>query len=195
MNTQTLSTDLLRRLALLQHLGEAFFMINVSVLDQDYKAFEGNEDELRTQYDDEMNELNDSTENSTFEEWCINNCTEIEELDIDDCYNVDYYVLTDSEADEKAKEYITESLWAFTPNFLSERTGLDTEVFKAIQNNGKCESNNDSIYNIVQKLDDIDEFVSAAIGADGRGHFMSSYDGCENEETIEGETFYIYRIN
>lgn len=34
-----------------------------------------------------------------------------------------------------------------------------------------------------------------AIRADGRGHFMSSYDGEENEEIVEGETFYIYRIN
>jgi len=30
---------------------------------------------------------------------------------------------------------------------------------------------------------------------DGRGHSLASYDGEEFEETIEGETFYIYRIN
>jgi len=47
----------------------------------------------------------------------------------------------------------------------------------------------------VQKLDDIDSFVDAAISADGRGHFMSSYDGNENEEEVNGTTFYIYRIN
>ena len=33
------------------------------------------------------------------------------------------------------------------------------------------------------------------IGADGRGHFLSSYDGNENEITIDDETFYIYRLN
>jgi len=167
MNTQTLSTDLLRRLALLQHLGEDFFIINVSVLDQDYKAFEGNQDELRTQYDDEMNELNDSTENSTFEEWCINNCTEIEELDVDDCYDVDYYVLTDSEADEKWDEsldsYLEECVYPDLPE--SMRFYFDDEKWKR----------------------------DARI--DGRGHSLSSYDGNENEETVEGETFYIYRIN
>jgi len=58
-----------------------------------------------------------------------------------------------------------------------------------------CESNNDTIYNLIEKLDDIDSFVSAAISADGRGHFMSSYDGNENEETVNGITYYIYRIN
>lgn len=30
---------------------------------------------------------------------------------------------------------------------------------------------------------------------DGRGHNISTYDGCEYEETIEGTTYYIYRIN
>lgn len=30
---------------------------------------------------------------------------------------------------------------------------------------------------------------------DGRGHCLSSYDGDENEERINGTTYYIYRIN
>ena len=30
---------------------------------------------------------------------------------------------------------------------------------------------------------------------DGRGHSLSSYDGEENEETVDGTTFYIFRIN
>lgn len=30
---------------------------------------------------------------------------------------------------------------------------------------------------------------------DGRGHCLSRYDGEENEQTIDGETFYIYRTN
>lgn len=30
---------------------------------------------------------------------------------------------------------------------------------------------------------------------DGRGHSLSSYDGCENVETIEGTDYYIFRQN
>ena len=30
---------------------------------------------------------------------------------------------------------------------------------------------------------------------DGRGHSINTYDGNEDEETILGETFYIYRVN
>ena len=30
---------------------------------------------------------------------------------------------------------------------------------------------------------------------DGRGHSLSSYDGCENEGQFNGEWFYIYRLN
>ena len=30
---------------------------------------------------------------------------------------------------------------------------------------------------------------------DGRGHSIARYDGEENEETIDGTTFYIYRQN
>lgn len=33
------------------------------------------------------------------------------------------------------------------------------------------------------------------IRADGRGHFLSSYDGEENSVTIDGIEYFIYRIN
>jgi hypothetical protein len=40
-------------------------------------------------------------------------------------------------------------------------------------------------------IDDPDEFIQDAIDSDGRGHFLSYYDG---EET-EINDYYIYRIN
>jgi len=58
-----------------------------------------------------------------------------------------------------------------------------------------CESCNDFLLSLVEKTCGIETFVDDAIRSDGRGHFMSSYDSNENEETVEGETFYIYRIN
>jgi hypothetical protein len=48
---------------------------------------------------------------------------------------------------------------------------------------------------LIDRLWDIDSLVEDAISADGRGHFLSSYDGDENEETVNGQTFYIYRTN
>ena len=41
---------------------------------------------------------------------------------------------------------------------------------------------------------DFDHFVDEAIATDGRGHFMSSYDGLEHEVNINGTDYYIYKI-
>lgn len=99
-----------------------------------------------------------------------------------------YLVLTDEEADEKAKEYIRDSLWAFNADFLSGITGLPALVFTALQNE-MYEDANETILQLVG--DNFDRLVSDAISSDGRGHFMSSYDGEEHEL---GD-YYIYRIN
>lgn len=40
-------------------------------------------------------------------------------------------------------------------------------------------------------INDIDTFVYDAIDADGRGHFLSFYDGREHEQ----DEFFIYRTN
>ncbi len=103
----------------------------------------------------------------------------------------EYEVLTDSEADDRAKAYILDSLWAFNPSFLAGETGIDEDVYQAIANNGKCESNNDAILSLIKGTGDVDDFVDSAIGADGRGHFLNTYDGEENEQ---GDWF-IYRAN
>lgn len=102
----------------------------------------------------------------------------------------EYLVLTDSEADEKCAEDIKNSLWAFNANFLAAhlKDGIEQDVVEAIQGNNKCESNNAAILSLI---DDIDHLISDAIAADGRGHFLSSYDGEEHEQ---GELF-IYRTN
>lgn len=106
----------------------------------------------------------------------------------------EYLVLTDSEADTQAENEIKESIWAFNSSFLAAhlKEGIDQEVIESIQNNGKCESNNKAILSLI---DDVDHFVNDAIKSDGRGHFISSYDGEENEVYQDGEFFYIYRMN
>ena len=102
----------------------------------------------------------------------------------------DYKVLTDDEADEQTKEYIKESAWAFKPSFLASHSKADENVFKCLS--AQCESSNDSVLSLI---DDFDHFVDDAIGCDGRGHFLSSYDGNEYEEDINNTTYYIYRTN
>lgn len=182
-----LTENQIKSIALLQHLGEEFFIL-------DDKVFFGDENEYLKDYN-EANGCNllaeDAAENYLFYEYCLFNADQPTQND-DDVYSDDYLVLTDSEADEKAADYITDSLWAFNAEFLSGETGIDVEVFKAIQDNGKCEDNNQSIESCI---DDMDGFIQAAISADGRGHFMSTYDGEEYEETVNGETYFIYRIN
>jgi hypothetical protein len=42
---------------------------------------------------------------------------------------------------------------------------------------------------------DKDDFIEGLIDADGRGHNLAGYDGVENEEEYDGETYYIYRTN
>ena len=105
-------------------------------------------------------------------------------------YNDDWIVLTDEEADDMAKELICGSVWAFAPWFLSAHTSIDEDVFKLLQE--KCEDSNDAILSMIK---DIDEFWNDAINADGRGHFISHYDGYEHEATVFGVDYFCYRIN
>jgi hypothetical protein len=183
----------LKAIALKQHQGDDFFIIHDDSDNDDWKTFifEGDETEARSDFEADIEGTEEVNIEANFLIYCQNNLTEIPEIDGDEEVN-GYIVLTDDEADEKAKECILDSVWAFNPSFLASETGIDVEVFEAIQNNNRCESNNQAILSMI---DDEEEFVSSAISADGRGHFMSSYDGNENEETVGDTTFYIYRIN
>lgn len=100
----------------------------------------------------------------------------------------EYLVCTDEEADEEAKEKILDLIWAFNPEFLRAHLpdGMTEDVIKAIQTT--CEGANEPLKAMIK---DLDHFVEDAIGADGRGHFISSYDGEENEEDV----YFIYRVN
>jgi len=104
--------------------------------------------------------------------------------------NQEYLVLTDDEADEKVAEYIKDSVWAFNPSFLSSHSDIDEGVFKLLQD--KCESANEAVLKLIK---DFDKFVEDAVATDGRGHFLSSYDGEENDHEHDNETYYIYQTN
>lgn len=117
---------------------------------------------------------------------------DLTEQDFDsNCFKIQnelYLVLTDSEADELAKENILETIWAFNANFLAAHSDLDPNDIQLIQDNGKCEDNNKLLTKLIN---DLDHFVDDAIRCDGRGHFLATYNN--NEEFMEG--YYIYRTN
>jgi hypothetical protein len=150
--------------------------------------YEGTEEEAREQFEEQAKDKEGIID---FYLFCADNLTVIEPIDGDEERD-GYIVLTDEEADEMAKRYILDTVWAFNAGFLAGETGIDIEVFEAIQANDRCESNNDAILRLI---DDTDSFVESAISTDGRGHFMSSYDGNENEENVNGTYYFIYRIN
>ena len=113
----------------------------------------------------------------------------------DNCFDAEggeFLVLTDDEADEKAKQEIKESLWAFNASFIAFHTknGLDDAAEKALaEMQGRlCESANPIVEALIE---DMDHFISDAIMSDGRGHFISRYDG---EESVQDQ-FFIFRTN
>lgn len=106
----------------------------------------------------------------------------------------EYAVGTDEECDNACRDYIKDSLWAFLSVFVHQFTQVPIHIngvrdaMEHWQQN-ECESCNDDLLDMVG--DRFDELVEAAVKADGRGHFLSSYDGEEME--LSGN-LYAYRI-
>lgn len=115
------------------------------------------------------------------------------DADYDDCTytsgRAEYKVYTDEEADAACRDSIEDSLWAFNADFLASETGIDRIVFERLSD--LCEGANDAVRSIIDATCGYDDFVKAAVSADGRGHFIATYDGDEND--CDG--FYIYRVN
>lgn len=106
----------------------------------------------------------------------------------------EYQVLTEEQADEIVRDEILSSLWAFNTNFLKSFVDVGEDALNAL---GKirddvCEGLN-SVY--LALIKDKDAFVKAAIDADGRGHFMSCYDGDEHTVKVGSVEYRIYRMS
>lgn len=101
--------------------------------------------------------------------------------------------LDDKDADDACREYIQISLWAFSPSFIAQETGMPIEIFEALAKADLCEGANEAVMACIEATCGIDSFVESAISWDGRGHFLSFYDGCEVE--LEGSNAYAYRLS
>lgn len=129
--------------------------------------YEGTEEDKQQEFNDEMEGNEDEYEKIEFETWVQENCTEItDEVDSNNEYE-NHKILTDEEADE---------LW---------EESLDSYIEEIIL---------PEIPESYRNYFDEKGWKSDA-KMDGRGHSINTYDGNENEETILGETFYIYRVN
>lgn len=108
------------------------------------------------------------------------------------------YAIADSDdaADDACEQYIGDSVWAFNASFILSECGLPLALADAIQSfqEKECEGANDALSDLVARCcqDGLAGFARAAIRADGRGHFLSGYDGEEIE--LAGGAF-AYRIN
>jgi hypothetical protein len=114
----------------------------------------------------------------------------------------EYLVLTDEEADREVKDYIKNSLFAFNTSFIVPFVRED--VAEGIEEEGGSveeyveqlkEKYEDGNADLEDLIDDMDRFVRDAVMSDGRGHFLSSYDGNELEQKVNGKWYFIYRVN
>ncbi len=103
----------------------------------------------------------------------------------------EYLVLTDDEADDRCRESIAESLWAFKAEFLAKMTGFKPNVFEPMV--AMCEDANAPIGALVSSTCGVDAFCAEAIKAEktGRGHFLAGYDFIEHKVP----PYFIYRTN
>jgi hypothetical protein len=114
-----------------------------------------------------------------------------DELDFD---GQEWVLCTYEEAEKRAKDYILDSVWAFNASFLASHSGIDSDIIAAVQAKDKCESNNDMLLRLIK---DKGHFVNDAIGCDGLGHFLNTYDGeCQELGNDKSGVYWVaYRTN
>jgi len=107
----------------------------------------------------------------------------------------EYAIGSDEEANEAIKQYMQDSVWSFRPEFIASHTkaGSTNGMIKAITAlQESCEDCNEDVKILIE---DMEDFISDAVSADGRGMFLSPYDSEEQEIVIDGEYYFAYRLN
>ena len=110
----------------------------------------------------------------------------------------EWRVLTRQEADEAAREYIRESLWSFNPEFLLDYMPRRMTLRAVQQIQELYENANEPLTLLVGSR--LSALMSDAIQLDGRGSFLSHYDGEEVKLTRHSEPsdrphFFGYRLD
>lgn len=102
--------------------------------------------------------------------------------------------LNEEEANQAAGEYIEQTAWAFSADYLQDITGIPYEMFEAVQD--KCEGANDAILACIEATCGIESFRDHAISDNGRG-ILSGYNGEEEEFQLSDkeDICYAYRLN
>jgi hypothetical protein len=100
----------------------------------------------------------------------------------------EWLVLSDDDADERCSEAIRDSLWAFRIDFLRAHCS-NVDALEALDGVRErlCERANPLVLALI---DDVDYLIEDAIRADGRGHFLASYDHEEHER----DGWCLYRV-
>ena len=108
--------------------------------------------------------------------------------------NQEYLVLTEDEGDQRAEEYIRNSLGSFNVDFLASYMpeGIGPDELRALRGD-RCEEVSPAFVALVG--DNMDSLIEDAISSDGRGYFLNTYDGEENEVTVGETLYFIYRVN
>lgn len=138
----------------------------IVALEDEVIVYEGNEEEAIKGFLADIEGTEEADIDANFEIYCSNNLTEVEPIE-DDEERDNYMVLTDEEADQKWDNYLDSYIEEIILHKLPEqyRNYFDDERWKEDAR------------------------------MDGRGHSLGYYDGCENEQSVNGETFYIYRMS
>jgi hypothetical protein len=147
---------------------------------------------------------------TNFEERLVNALkNEFEAMEVeyigDNRYEIDgieYLVLHEDEVPGVVRDLLQNGgeIIYFNPNFLENVTGIDSRVFKALQQLNEVDQL-ECINNLLNVTGtDYNDIAEEAIHLDGAGNFLNRYDGEEVEIPVEdndGETeyFYAYRAD
>lgn len=106
----------------------------------------------------------------------------------------DYRVISEDIIDEVVQEDLSMDsymLGLFSPDFISNETGIPLKVAQVLQEQHEHEALGD----LIVKMSKEKELIESYINLDGYGLHFASYDGEEQSISFNGISWYVFRIN